>query len=626
MTARDVPTSYVAMLIRHALLGSLGFVMALQAAPALLAAERYPVWISPELGIEALDQIDARLAEPFWGPDDSITMGRYELDLVTLRTVRVVGSVTPFPVTTCQEYLDAISQGYEAYGETGRDETVYFAVLEDCRDIERLKDARPAERSFVRDFVLDEVAPDVLPATMSMPVNCESSLAAYQAHQGGQSWAAYARHIYAPLEVEPAFLAEHPDQTRYFQHIYVERAFAPEVEPSHLLNQLRTPYWSRYESGWSTDTVSILARADFDGDGLEDLMIKMVSGARGGSLVIHHTFFVTRDSATAVMRDLNAEAMVCEDDRRMIDKGRRPDGGDHPMWLSSVLGVGSFAEIDEHLAAPFAAPLERLRLYKALPGDDLLGESPAPDTSVPPVEATNCQEAIEAVASGYVAFAPGGDALRRGPVLLQRCRDIAMLEAARPARISFLQSFVPHADAPQQLPSFFRMPRSCPAAAVAYQEHAYMGSWMSSDNPGGFERVSGLWARLSGSVNRGRPWIASAMKETPGGEARAWQLYDEVLAALPGSEGHVWYIMAETALAIAILAEADFNGDGWQDVMLSLRYREHRPGARTRVLTRILTRDLPGETLRDLSPEDWLCPQDRAALAGSIAVRRFGLR
>ena len=46
------------------LAAGLGLAAGYLSAPAG-AAERYPVWWAPEIGIESLDEIDALLAEPF---------------------------------------------------------------------------------------------------------------------------------------------------------------------------------------------------------------------------------------------------------------------------------------------------------------------------------------------------------------------------------------------------------------------------------------------------------------------------------------------------------------------------------------------------------------------------------
>lgn len=614
----------------QASMGSFGLALALHLAPSVQAAEHYPIWFSPALGIESVDQVDTLLDARLFGPNQAdrvIALKRAKSGAIPWEDDEWIDESAPsIEVATCRAFLTASDDRYAPFDPEDRDIDRYFRMLRECEELRRLEAAGPAVRSFVRDFTLDAGAPDVLPATMSMPINCETGLAAYQAHQGGLSWAASRGHAYTRLKTDPQLLAQYPEQAAKFQRIFVERRFEAQINPRDFLYKLRIPEEVRYDSEGSSDTVSILARADFNGDGLEDLMIKMVSWARGGTLVSTNAFIVTRASPNGVMRDLDPEFWVCERYWREIDKGRRSDGSDHPVWLSSALGIERLAEVDRHLAAPFAAPLERLLLYKAAPGDGLLGESPTPDTSVPPVEATTCQAAIEVAALGYVAFAPETDAQRHGPVLLQACRDIATLKDARPAPISLLQTLGPFRSAPDNLPSFFQIPRSCTAAVEAFMDHGYGWSWNTSANPGGFARISGLWARLAGSVNLGNVRVAWPMKESPGGDARAWRLYEEGLAALPGSEGHVSYITGESSLAIAKLAKADFDGDGWQDVMLSLRYREHRPGARTRVLTRILTRDLPRETLRDLKPEDWLCPEDFAALAGSMAVRSFGLR
>jgi hypothetical protein len=46
-------------------IAALGFVLGGVAVPGGAYSETYPVWWAPELGLESLDDIDAKLAEPF---------------------------------------------------------------------------------------------------------------------------------------------------------------------------------------------------------------------------------------------------------------------------------------------------------------------------------------------------------------------------------------------------------------------------------------------------------------------------------------------------------------------------------------------------------------------------------
>ena len=104
----------------------------------------YPVWWSVGFELEGLDQVDARLRRSFWSSMDlgiKVSKGPYE-DYIDATAKNCVD-------------LEALTQaGYGLPG--GSLHLTQMHHLLKCRVIARLGTARPADRSFLRDFAIDE--------------------------------------------------------------------------------------------------------------------------------------------------------------------------------------------------------------------------------------------------------------------------------------------------------------------------------------------------------------------------------------------------------------------------------------------------------------------------------------
>ncbi len=119
---------------------------------AVSAAEEgpYPIWWSDKLRLESLDQVGERLEGSFWKVGQSYTVykgvgdGRMETT-----------------VDTCNMRRDLFEEGYYAEAPQQYFEVYLWAM---CDALEKLGTARPAQRSFVRSFVFDRNAMNVLPA------------------------------------------------------------------------------------------------------------------------------------------------------------------------------------------------------------------------------------------------------------------------------------------------------------------------------------------------------------------------------------------------------------------------------------------------------------------------------
>ena len=123
--------------------------------------EPYPIWWSPSLELESLDQIDKRLEKPFWPGDEGLVMGKWDADRYSAKD----------HAPNCATMIDLDAKGYSPTGSSN-DVAIQMIFLAECGTIARLKDARPARQSFLRDFVLDDLAPHYLPGLMSTGGEC----------------------------------------------------------------------------------------------------------------------------------------------------------------------------------------------------------------------------------------------------------------------------------------------------------------------------------------------------------------------------------------------------------------------------------------------------------------------
>ena len=234
----------------------------------------YPVWFPDDLGIASLDEIPAALAAPFAAGQEVqfkkewFAKGR-------------PGPDNPW-ATNCNEFIE-FDEGRtyrvrldDENGKRQSDAPMVHRLR--CYVLRTLFRARPAERSFVRDFVMDENAPDYLPRILS--ADCRDIRALIAANIDG-----------VPLRLRDWEKAPPDPDVKYFisertgDH-YVER----EVIDS-------TPTADRRKS--------IVGRGDFDDDGLDDVLI-LASSTRypisGKRWRLESLLIATRVEAGTVLR------------------------------------------------------------------------------------------------------------------------------------------------------------------------------------------------------------------------------------------------------------------------------------------------------------------------------------
>lgn len=270
---------------------------ALAGACAVASEEtRYPIKLNPDLGLASTDDaaIDARLHGPLWPsmPDEP------GLEIYLFREDPWVAYETPFEdlvidtkvAANCIELKALTEAGY--LGRYRNDRDVQKGLLETCEAIELLRTARPARVSYVRDFVLDADALDVLPPMIDNGALVDRLCEEYVANSRGIAWSA----MDEILEVER--------WGDYGMTVWAQYA-APNPEDEYpLAAGLRT-------------SINLWAWADFTGDGIEELLFNTGSNAVGWAgperkLFIARdslggTYILRRNAPGAVLQVVNAE-------------------------------------------------------------------------------------------------------------------------------------------------------------------------------------------------------------------------------------------------------------------------------------------------------------------------------
>ncbi len=210
----------------------------------------YPVWWSPTLELDSLDQIDARLAREIWpGDPEGLPLAKYEGE-----------TRTEVSASNCIDLERWVGEGYSGIGSNGFGLQLYNQAF--CRAIEMMRRAEPAEHSFLRDFWLNEDSIHVLPALVNVGPPCELWCRQRLANE---------RRI--PLS-----------------------RFEP-VTGVAVKSDEEIKVWT---IEWVA-ILTILARGDFNGDGLDDLLVFANTGGTVGTWSGADTFVLTRDAPGAVL-------------------------------------------------------------------------------------------------------------------------------------------------------------------------------------------------------------------------------------------------------------------------------------------------------------------------------------
>lgn len=250
-----------------------GMALGLGLGPTFASAaetEQYPIWWSPTLELESLDKIDERLDRPFWPHEDGLRIYK-----------EVEGNYWKKVIATdCVELLGLSADGFYALENWDLYLQLFHAAR--CRAIHLLGAARPVERSYMRDFALTPETVEYLPAMINVAPGC----------------ARFCRHVAANANRVPMS--------------QFEKVLGADVVPvdadlsTRDWSYLTRPFLTVWTAGWEIN-LEIVGRGDFDGDGMDDILVLVNGAAMAGRQVAVNLFVLTREKTDAVLRVVDGD-------------------------------------------------------------------------------------------------------------------------------------------------------------------------------------------------------------------------------------------------------------------------------------------------------------------------------
>ncbi len=246
----------------------------------------YPIWWSDKLRLESLEQVEAQLEGPFWESGESYPVYKGAGDERAEATV-----------DSCNMRRGLFEEGYFAEAPQQYFEVYLWAM---CDALEKLATAKPAQRSFVRNFVFDRNAMDLLPAIVGGFGSCNFLCRLKQANERGDSW----------TQLEESLFKQYTREDSSVPVSSLVRSIQAKDDKSATIlieNIQEIPVEEERRTIWSywvdRYPLEILAYGDFNGDGLEDMLMR-----RQGARIV---YLLTRDTPEAVFYLINAEEHLC---------------------------------------------------------------------------------------------------------------------------------------------------------------------------------------------------------------------------------------------------------------------------------------------------------------------------
>jgi hypothetical protein len=204
----------------------------------LLAAQSSPfaVQYGARLKVSSPSELDQRLQAPF-----------------------TKGIAHPAGVSNCAQLLTPRGRASQtkAPGTEFQEER---STMMDCLALQKLRNAMPARTSYVRDLAWDAHVLPLLPPQLAITVSKETERAANDAASRGRNW----------VDFDPSATAssDGPDQIEVTGKGFIQRLI-------------------------------LWGRGDFNGDGIEDLLVESLDTLTGGSYRSLRLFVLTRRNASA---------------------------------------------------------------------------------------------------------------------------------------------------------------------------------------------------------------------------------------------------------------------------------------------------------------------------------------
>ena len=217
-------------------LGLLCLFCVLLAAHYATGAASFPVRYNPQLKISSRGQLEQRLREPF-----------------------VEGTAHPAGVSNCAQLLAQRRRSSQAQA-SDRETQADRSTLAACAILDRLWRAKPARSSYLSDLAWNERVLSMLPPQLAIAVSADSERAAGAAAAQGKRWPA------VDPSVTAAPSSKGPDQIMVTGNGFREQLI-------------------------------LWGRGDFNGDGIEDLLVQSLDTLTQGTYRNTRLFILTRRRA-----------------------------------------------------------------------------------------------------------------------------------------------------------------------------------------------------------------------------------------------------------------------------------------------------------------------------------------
>lgn len=231
------------------------------AAPDAGDEAPYPVWWSSELALDTLDDIDDRMSIEFPRDQWTIVVRSRDMDKAI--------------IDDCVS-LASLGSTYDPWfsNPISNENVRYYFLAADCEALAMLKEATAANKSYLRDFVFSPKALEFLPALMidhwtalpSVKEMCELTCDILHANAKEIPWSRY-----------------------------------EDVSLIDVRSEDNMAVWARGRGV----RLTIVGRGDFDGDKIDDILIKRHFLSPRQAWARTDVILLTRHSWDAVMRVLN---------------------------------------------------------------------------------------------------------------------------------------------------------------------------------------------------------------------------------------------------------------------------------------------------------------------------------
>jgi hypothetical protein len=235
---------------------------------AAATGDTFPVRWSASLGLPSLDQLERRQRRPLWDTDGILLAHKWRF----AGSGRAPEPIYPRPIVSCADYWQTDHALYRTASQSDHNLLAVFAAA--CTALRALGRAKPSRASFVAAFRLGAAAADFLPAAVALGRHPTERREIAEAGAAGLSWRQF--HAARGSLLRAVRRAGDDDGGGIAEYD-----------------------WTRGKS-----RLEILGHGDFNGDGAEDILLRVSQWPGYGHTAKSKVLLLTRHSPGVVMHTL----------------------------------------------------------------------------------------------------------------------------------------------------------------------------------------------------------------------------------------------------------------------------------------------------------------------------------